>query len=48
MFPAKAGMILVAVALFVGSKSVPRESGDDPGRNDSTAISFMCSPRKRG
>ena len=48
MFPANAGMILIAAVFAVIIAGVPRECGDDPGEFEGKEEESECSPRMRG
>ena len=48
VFPARAGMIRSTVQPQRQSDSIPRESGDDPGRFIAVEVKTSYSPRERG
>ena len=48
VFPARAGMIPIAISYTKLSASIPRESGDDPGSTTTPASPSPYSPRERG
>ena len=48
VFPARAGMILVAPIRLVPFGSIPRESGDDPLSYSQRNPGRLYSPRERG
>ena len=48
VFPACAGVILVAVVVVLEICCVPRMCGGDPGAQDTLNASLKCSPHVRG
>ena len=48
VFPARAGMIRSRGPHAASVGSIPRESGDDPGRGELAVAAGTYSPRERG
>ena len=47
-FPARAGMILMAIIIALAVSGIPRESGDDPIEAVEYDYNPQYSPRERG